>query len=169
MSEAGQVAEETTQASGDARAVRVEHVAEDAEVVTKLVAELQAEYVLRYGGGDATPVAEGDFAPPTGAFLVLYVGDEPAACGALRRHDAHDVEVKRLFVRRSHRGQGLARRLMSELERTAAALGYRRVLVETGLAQPEAIGLYESLGYARVPGFGHYRRSPQNRCYAKSC
>jgi GNAT superfamily N-acetyltransferase len=149
--------------------VRVLAVAQDADVVSLLVDELQAEYVVRYGGRDATPVAAGEFEPPTGAFLVLYVGDDPAACGALRRHHEQDVEVKRLFVRRPYRGRGLSRRLMAELERTAAALGYRRVLVETGLAQPEAIALYESSGYARVPGFGHYRDSPQNRCYAKIC
>lgn len=146
---------------------RVVAVAADAPVAVGLVAELQAEYVVRYGGEDATPVGPGDFAAPGGAFLVLLVDDEPAGCGALRRHDERDVEVKRLFVRRPFRGQGLARLLMTELERSAADLGYHRVLVETGDAQPEAIGLYESSGYTRIPGFGHYRDRPQNRCYAR--
>ena len=39
--------------------------------------------------------------------------------------------------------------------------------MESGLAQPEAMGLYESSGYEGIPGFGHYRNNPQNRCYAK--
>ena len=151
----------------DDQQVQVTLVTEDDPVVARLVGELQEEYVERYGGADATPVAAGEFAPPTGAFLVLFVGDEPAGCGALRRHDAAEVEVKRLFVRRPFRGRGLSRRLMTELERTAVELGYRRILVETGLAQPEAIALYESSGYHRVPGFGHYRDRTQNRCYAK--
>ena len=40
--------------------------------------------------------------------------------------------------------------------------------METGLAQPEAMDLYETSGYERIPGFGHYRNEPQNRCYAKT-
>jgi len=54
------------------------------------------------------------------------------------------------------------------VEDEARALGYSRVLMETGGAQPEAMGLYESSGYKRIPGFGHYRNEPQNRCYAKT-
>jgi ribosomal protein S18 acetylase RimI-like enzyme len=41
------------------------------------------------------------------------------------------------------------------------------MILETGTAQPEAISLYESAGYTLIPGFGHYRRSPLNRCYAR--
>ena len=46
-------------------------------------------------------------------------------------------------------------------------MGFTRILMESGLAQPEAMALYESSGYERIPGFGHYRNEPQNRCYAK--
>lgn len=72
-----------------------------------------------------------------------------------------------MFIRRPHRGRGLARELLTQVEEEARGLGFTRMMMETGLAQPEAIGLYESSGYQRIPGFGHYRESPQNRCYAK--
>ena len=72
-----------------------------------------------------------------------------------------------MFVLPEHRGHGYARALLGALEEAARVTGYRRVLLETGVAQPEAIGLYESAGYTRVPGFGLYRDSPNNRCYGK--
>ena len=57
--------------------------------------------------------------------------------------------------------------MLAHLEDTARAAGAEVMVLETGTAQPEAIGLYESSGYTRIPGFGHYARSPKNRCYAR--
>ena len=48
-----------------------------------------------------------------------------------------------------------------------ATLGYRRLALETGLAQPEAIALYESAGYQPLPGFGHYAGDELSRAYVK--
>ena len=139
----------------------------DDDVAGPLVEEVQEEYVVRYGGRDNTPVDPGDFAPPRGAFLVAYVGDEVVGCVGLRRHDADVVEMKRMFVRTAFRGRGLGRAILVALEDRARALGYRRLILETGTAQPEAIGLYESAGYERIESFGHYKWSPDNRCFAK--
>lgn len=135
--------------------------------VQALVERVQAEYVVRYGGPDQTPVDPAQFAAPEGVFLLARVGSDIVACGGFRRHDATACEVKRMFVLPEHRGHGYARALLGALEEAARATGYRRVLLETGVAQPEAIGLYESAGYTRVPGFGLYRDSPNNRCYGK--
>jgi GNAT superfamily N-acetyltransferase len=60
-----------------------------------------------------------------------------------------------------------ARRLPSALEDLAREQGYRRVILETGLVQPEAIALYASAGYLSVDGFGHYRDAPLSRSLAK--
>jgi GNAT superfamily N-acetyltransferase len=72
-----------------------------------------------------------------------------------------------MYVVHEHRGSGLARRILAELESTAAATGYDLIVLETGLMQPEAIGLYESSGYLPIDGFGHYADSELNRCFAK--
>jgi hypothetical protein len=53
----------------------------------RLIDELQAEYVWRYGGQDSTPVAAGEFEPPNGLFLVGYDGAVPVAMGGWRWHD----------------------------------------------------------------------------------
>ena len=148
-------------------AVSLEQLPYDHPVVQALVDDVQAEYVVRYGGPDATPVDPAEFAPPDGAFLVARLDGEPVGCIGLRRHDADRAEVKRMFVRQAFRGRGLARLLMRASEEEARRLGYREVVLETGDEQPEAIALYRSSGYRPVPGFGYYRDSPKNRCFAK--
>jgi GNAT superfamily N-acetyltransferase len=140
----------------------------DDPVVDELVAELQEEYVIRYGSRDDTPVDAAQFAAPDGCFLVARLDGVAVGCVGLRRHDAERVEVKRMFVRRPYRGRGLARALVRASEDEARRLGYRVVLIESGTAQPEAMALYESSGYLPTPGFGYYQDSPLNRCYAKS-
>jgi GNAT superfamily N-acetyltransferase len=143
----------------DAPAMRIEAVAYDHPDAARLIAEVQQEYVVRYGGEDGTPVDPSEFAPPRGLFLVGYLGGEPAACGGWRSHGA-DAEIKRMFVTRAARRGGLGRVLLAELERTALAAGHSRVILETGSKQPEAVALYRSAGYTEVPAFGYYADAP---------
>jgi ribosomal protein S18 acetylase RimI-like enzyme len=72
-----------------------------------------------------------------------------------------------MFVRVEHRRRGHGRRMLTALEDWARDRGYRQVVLETGLAQPEAIALYRSAGYREIAGFGHYRDSPQSRSFAR--
>lgn len=125
-----------------------------------LIAEVQQEYVVRYGDVDQTTVSPDQFAPPRGLFLVGHHDGLPVACGGWRVHGEDAAELKRMYVRPSARGLGLARAMLAELERTAAAAGRRRLVLETGLGQPEAIALYRSSGYAEVPRFGYYADQP---------
>lgn len=143
------------------------------DVVT-LVEQVQAEYVVRYGNPDRTPIPEGEFEPPSGAFFVAYLDGVPVATGAWRRRDDVEAfgtrltaEVKRMYVAPAARGRGLARAMLAHLETTARAAGAEAMILETGTAQPEAMTLYESSGYTRIPGFAYYRDSPHNRCYAR--
>lgn len=145
----------------------IEDVAFDSALAAVLVAEVQQEYVTRYGGEDKTAVDAAQFAPPYGAFFVATVDGEPIGCGGLRQHDDGVVEVKRMFVRSAHRRRGHARALLRALEDRARASGYRRVIMETGLAQPEAIALYTSEGYSPIDGFGHYKDALLSRSFAK--
>lgn len=143
---------------------------------TRLIAEVQQVYRERYGGEDDTPVDASEFAAPRGFFLVGYVDGVAVACGGWRARDGGedpeirdgDAEIKRMFVTAAHRGRGYARAVLAELERTAAAAGRARLVLETGTRQPEAIALYTSGGYAPMPNFGTYRCEPGSRCYAKA-
>ncbi|MGQ0837511.1 GNAT family N-acetyltransferase [Actinokineospora sp.] len=140
--------------------MRIEVLAYDHPDVVRLVAEVQGEYVIRYGGPDDTPVDPAEFAPPRGLFLVGYVGGVAMVTGGWRAHGA-DAEIKRMYVSPAGRGRGLARMMLAELERTAAEAGYDRLILETGSKQPEAVQLYRSAGYEPVPKFGYYADAPE--------
>lgn len=141
-----------------------------------MVAAVQQVYTERYGGGDSSPVAIADFTPPEGLFLIGYVDGVAAVCGGWRFRRAEqdpgvlrdgDVELKRMYVIDTMRGRGLARRILVELESRAAAAGSSRMVLETGIRQPEAIELYRSAGYGELPKFGYYRDFPTSRCFSK--
>jgi GNAT superfamily N-acetyltransferase len=138
----------------------------DAEV-QRLVTEVQEEYVRRYGGPDGAAVEAGEFSPPEGLFLVGLLDGVPVATGGWRRIDDGMAEIKRMFVAQAARRRGLARAVLAELERTAAAAGYRELVLNTGPRQPEAVALYEAVGYVRSAPFGHYACHPRALFYRK--
>lgn len=135
----------------------------------RLIAEVQAEYVQRYGGPDSSPVDPLEFQLPQGLFAVGYLDAEPVATGGWRRHDGEHpqtswaapvAEVKRMYVTTAARGRGYARTMLAYLEDTAREAGVRWLLLETGSRQPEAVQLYRSCGYQPVPPFGYYADRP---------
>jgi GNAT superfamily N-acetyltransferase len=136
-------------------------------VVRVLVTEVLDELSQRYGGsGDDTPIGEDDFAPPNGAFFVADDGERLIGCAGWRRH-GDDAELKRMYTAPAARGRGLARRMLATIEESARQSGFRRVILETGDKQPEAIALYESAGYERIEDFGFYRGHEGVLSYAK--
>ncbi|WP_338051710.1 GNAT family N-acetyltransferase [Pseudonocardia acidicola] len=141
----------------------------DEPIVQELIAELQAEYVVRYGDEDRSPVGPDDFTPPRGFFLVAWRGQDAVASVAMRAVDDQPgtVEVKRLYVRPAHRRQGLARMMLRGAEERARGAGYRRVVLETGTEQPESLKLYAGEGYDEIPGYGYYAGLAHSVCFAK--
>jgi GrpB-like predicted nucleotidyltransferase (UPF0157 family)/GNAT superfamily N-acetyltransferase len=94
-----------------------------------------------------------DLTPPDGVLLLAKVGDEPAGLGGVRYLDTEFAEVKSMFVTPTHRGIGLGRGLLSELETIARGRGCRAVRLDTSDYLAEAIGLYRSAGYREVPAY----------------
>lgn len=140
----------------------------------RLIEEVQAEYVERYGGRDNTPLDIEEFAPPGGAFYIGYLDGAAVASGAWRRRGDVDfrgtsacAEIKRMYVAPRARGRGLARQMLAHLEVAATSAGAAAMILETGTAQPEAIALYESSGYVAMKPFGHYAWSESNRCFGR--
>ena len=139
----------------------------DEPAVVALLVHVLAELADRYGGtGDDTPVAAADFVPPAGAFFVAGSADELIGCAGWRRH-GDDAELKRMFTAKAARGRGLARRLLATIEDSAREAGCKRVILETGDRQPEAVGLYESAGYVRIDDFGFYAGADGVLSFAK--
>lgn len=97
---------------------------------------------------------------PSVRFAVVR-GDDGAAlgCGAIVVN-AEYGELKRMYVRPHARGRGLARRLIETLETHAVQTGCRSFMLETGPTMPEALMLYERLGYRQRGPFGDYPDDP---------
>lgn len=116
---------------------------------------------MRYGPGDAVnDVPAAEFDAPSGTFLVLLDGDVTVAGGGIRRYDQTTCEVKRMWTNPDYRRQGHARRVLSALVDIAGTeLGYSRLILETGPAQPEALAMYRELGYREIGNYGQYENS----------
>lgn len=97
---------------------------------------------------------------PEVSFFVARRDGMALGCGALMRADVTYGEVKSVFVDPAARGLGLARALLAAIETEAAGQGLALLRLETGIRQPEAIGLYESTGFRRIGPFGAYQEDP---------
>lgn len=142
----------------------------DDPVARALVTAALADLGARYGGnGDDTPVDASEFEPPAGRFLVAWVGGAPAGCGGWRTFAGDDevAEIKRMYTDPAWRGRGVASAVLRVIEESARAAGKKRVVLETGSRQPEAIALYTKLGYERVPNFGYYKDYPGCLCFGR--
>ncbi|MBW4083392.1 GNAT family N-acetyltransferase [Paenibacillus sp. S150] len=103
-------------------------------------------------------------------FVVAYAADRPVGCGGLRplAADSSVMELKRFYVDPDTRKQGIADRMLLDLEQRAQAAGCREIRLETGIKQPEATALYEKHGYRPIDLFGRYIGDPDSLCYGKS-
>ncbi len=135
----------------------------------RLVAAQKAEIDARYTGTEE--VADVDAATVKGAVLAK-VDEVAVACGILTHpvpsFAENTAELGRMFVDPGHRRQGIAKELLRELEAIAVELKLEQLVLETGIKQPEAIGLYTSEGYRIIDNYPPYEDSPESRCFAKA-
>ena len=138
----------------------------DTEVARALVDELESELAAvypdesRHGYDVAKLLARGV------AFFVVRVDGEAVGCGGVQIEGDH-AELKRMFVRPSHRGRALSSALIAKLEEVARAAGARVVRLETGVHQREALALYERLGFRKIAPFLPYFPDPLSVCMEK--
>ena len=92
----------------------------------------------------------------------------PLGCGAFKELGQNVVEVKRMFVLEVHRGRGIAKKVLAELEAWASEKGYSRIKLETGKKQPEAMALYKVAGYQEIPNYGPYSGIENSVCFEKT-
>ena len=116
-------------------------------------AELDRRFDVGFDPAASLPAEVDELRPPAGLFLVATLHGEPIGSGALKFHGAEPTELKRMWVAANARGLGVGRRLLTELERRAAAGGSDTIRLETNQSLTEAIGLYRTAGYREVEAF----------------
>ncbi|HEX9782967.1 MAG TPA: GNAT family N-acetyltransferase, partial [Opitutaceae bacterium] len=101
------------------------------------------------------------------AFFVVRHDGMPAGCGGVKVFGTAYGEIKRMYVRPQFRGLGLGKLMLHHLADHVRQQGVTLLRLETGIYQPEAIGLYERCGFQRIPPFGAYREDPLSVFYEK--
>ena len=145
----------------------IERADASADESRQLVHELWLELDLLYGNEISTASDLSRMDEPGAAFLIVRIDGSAVACAALRPLRGSIAEVKRMYVRPQARRAGVGRALMHELHQLAQAAGFNEIWLETGLLQPAAIRLYESLGYTQIAAYGDYKDDPASVCYGK--
>lgn len=99
--------------------------------------------------------------------VVAYEDNTLVACGAIKTFDENTMEVKRMYTSEGCRGNGIASKVLIELEIWARELNYEKCVLETGVRQPDAIRLYGKNGYCSIPNYGQYINVENSRCFEK--
>ena len=100
--------------------------------------------------------------------VLFYADDKAVACGAIKAFNNELVEIKRMYARPEYRGQGMAGKVLTELESWASELGYFGLVLETGINLPEAIQFYQKKGYKLIPNYGQYIGIAESFCFQKA-
>jgi len=160
-------------------AVTLESVSWDDPRAVELRRQMDAEMTVRYSNPGAPPEPAEitarrnaslavDPADVRATVLVLDADGTPLAHAALRELHG-DWEVKRVIVSEAARGRGVGRTLMARLEDLAREAGVPRLILQTGNRQPDAVALYEKIGYTPIPIYEPYIETiPFSLCYEKA-
>lgn len=144
----------------------IKKVSTTSDDVKLLSDELHKELEQYYGEG----IIE-DFIEENQQMLIFYAvyndSGKAAACGALKHFDDVTAEIKRMYVKPEFRGRGISKQILVRLEEHAKELGYKRIVLETGLKQPEAMSLYSKFGYSPLACYGRHGDDPDSRCFEK--
>lgn len=100
--------------------------------------------------------------------VVAYQNNIATGCGALKEYSPHIMEIKRMYTAPGNRGEGIATKILTELETWATELAYEKCILETGIKQVDAIGLYKKNGYNRITNYGQYASVANSLCFEKA-
>lgn len=142
-------------------AIVLEQVEGSTDEVRLLIGELDAELNGAYTPENRHGLSLARLFQPHVMFFIARVAGEAVGCGGVAFEDGL-AEAKRMYVRPSARGRGVARAILARLEAEARARGAARLVLETGDAQESAIRLYERAGFTRCAAFGAYAKMPPN-------
>jgi GNAT superfamily N-acetyltransferase len=131
-----------------------------------LVALLDADLAIR-DGEDHAFYAQFNKTDKIKYVILVYLNKSAIACGAIREWGSGVMEIKRMFVLPEFRRQGFAQMVVSELEKWAGELGSEKCILETGKNQPEAIRLYQKIGFQITPNYGQYVNVENSVCMQK--
>ena len=143
------------------KAVRIT-IADPAEPFVRVLIDELDQYMIPLYPAESNHLLDIEtLRQPEMRFFAAYVGDDVLGCGGCWLHGDY-AEIKRVYVSPKARGLGLAKKLMQRIEDEAVAHGKLVARLETGIHQPEALGLYRAIGYSDRGPFGDYADDPNS-------
>jgi putative acetyltransferase len=133
--------------------------------ILEMIAELDTLMHALYPIESAHLTDPATLANASNRFFGVRVDAELRGCGGFLVSDQGYGEVKRIYVSPKARGLGLGRAVMVHLEKEARNLGLEALKLETGIHQPEALGLFEVCGFVVCERFGDYPEGDPNSVF----
>ncbi len=134
--------------------------AEDYQDAKKLIMEYVASlgFKLTFQDYDKeiTHLSE-RYSAPKGDLLLAYVDGKLAGTVAVHEFKPGSAEMKRLFVRSEFRHYGVGKKLIAEIIKSAKALNYDQILLDTLEKMQSAVNLYHKFGFKNITA---YRYNP---------
>ena len=131
----------------------------DQPEVLALIADLDAYQLTLYPPESVYALDLQTLLQPHVRFAVARSSGHAVGCAAVVLTPAYG-EIKRMYVKPEARGLGAAKQLMALLEQAARDAHCRRMTLETGPSQPQAIALYARQGFVQCGPFGDYADDP---------
>lgn len=151
------------------RIVTINEVRPDSEEAVELIRELDDHLDQQpYSATSRHAFSVARLVSERVVFFVARAEGQLAGCGGVKIFDSEYGEVKRMFVRPTHRGLGLGKKILDKLAEYTRAQNISLLRLETGIYQTEAIGLYEGYGFRRRSPFGQYQEDPQSIYFEKT-
>ena len=135
--------------------VAIELINGETVELRELIGELDAVLGAEYEPHQRHGLSLAELFEPHIRFFLVRLDGAAAGCGGVALFDDY-AEVKRMYTRPKARGRGLAKLLLDRIEGEARATGKPVLRLETGTRQPEAIGLYQAVGFRPCSAFGPY-------------
>jgi len=137
-----------------AAAIEIRVVSPNSAAARRCLAAYFRELAARFKGGfnpsEGDTAPEQEMTPPNGFFVLARIDSRPVGCGGLRRIDQRIGEIKRMWTAPEARGQGVARRVLHELEALARDAGIDTLRLDTNRVLAEAQAMYRREGYCEI-------------------
>ncbi|HNP31706.1 MAG TPA: GNAT family N-acetyltransferase [Flavobacterium sp.] len=147
--------------------IAIQRTTSDNEDFGKLVVQLDA-YLAILDGDDHAFYAQFNKTSLLKNAVICYDDNVAVGIGAYKEFEPKVAEIKRMYTSPEHRGKGIAKAILTELETWAKEEGYTTSILETGHMQKDAIGLYQKLGYTITENFGQYAGIENSVCMRKT-
>jgi putative acetyltransferase len=129
------------------------------ENVRTLISELDRTLAAEYSPEQRHGLALDAIFQPHIRFFLARLNGTAVGCGGVALF-ADFAEVKRMYIRKSARGRGVAQALLTRIETTAREAGLFLLRLETGERQPAALKFYARAGFQPCGAFADYAAMP---------